>query len=82
MVRDPPCNAPVRPLVWSGKTPHAEEQLSLRATATKPTGPGAQALRQEEPPPSEAWAPQQVVAPAATTRASRRTATKAQHSQT
>ena len=64
---------------WSGKIPHATEQLSLCATTTeparhnywahvprllKPVCPRAHAPQQEKPPQWEACAPQQRVAPA------------------
>ena len=49
---------------WSGKIPHAMEQLSLPAATTEAHAPRARAPQQEKPPRGEAHAPQQRVASA------------------
>ena len=56
---------------WSGKIPHAVEQLSpwpqllsMRAITTEALAPRAHAPQQEKPPQWEARAPQPRVAPA------------------
>ena len=47
---------------WSGKIPHAAEQLSLCATTTEARVPRARAPQQKKPPQWEARAPQRRVA--------------------
>ena len=49
---------------WSGKIPHASEQLSLYATTTEARVPRARALQQEKPLQWEVCTPQRRVAPA------------------
>ena len=49
---------------WSGKIPHAAEQLSPRATTTEACAPRAHAPQQEKPLQGEARALQRRVAPA------------------
>ena len=49
---------------WSGKIPHAPEQLSPRATTDEAHAPRAGAQQEERPPQREAHAPQRGVAPA------------------
>ena len=49
---------------WSGKIPHATEQLSPCATTTEAQAPRACALQQEKPPQWEARTQQRRVAPA------------------
>ena len=46
---------------WSGKIPHAQEQLSLCTATAEAHGPGAHALQHEKPLQREAHAPQQRV---------------------
>ena len=64
MVKNPPANAGHRFELWSGKIPHATEQLSPRATTTEARTPRACALQQEKPPQWEARAPQGRIASA------------------
>ena len=49
---------------WSGKIPHAAEQLSPCAKTTEALMPRARALQQEKPPQWEDCTPQRRVAPA------------------
>ena len=61
---------------WSGKIPHAAEQLSPCATTTEARTPRARAPQQEKPPQREASAPRRRAAPACRTRESPHAATK------
>ena len=64
VVKNPPANAGDHGFEpWSGKIPHAVEQLSPCATTTEACAPRACALQQEKPPQWEALTPQQRVAP-------------------
>ena len=83
MVKNPPGNAEDLGSVdhWSGKSPHAAEQLSQGATTTKACTPRAHALQQEKPLQQEASTPQWGVAPTPCTRESPCAAAKTQHSQ-
>ena len=71
---------------WSGKIPHAMEQLSPRATATEARVPGARAPQQEKPPQWEAHCSEKPVhrndkqPPLTATRESLSAATKTQRS--
>ena len=74
--------------LWSGKIPHAVEQLSRRATATgsvcaanEACTPRLCASPQEKPPQKEACAQQQGVPPLSTIRESLHKATKTERSQ-
>ena len=64
--KNPPANAgDMGPIPGRGtKIPHAEEQLSLRATTTKLPCPRACAPQQEKPPQQEVHAPQPRADPA------------------
>ena len=66
---------------WSGKIPHATEQLSLCATTTEACAPRSCAPQQEKSLQWEARAPQWRVAPRAATRESPHAAMKTQSSQ-
>ena len=78
---------------WSGKTPHAAEQLSPWATTTEPVlyGPGsrnywapeprARALRREQPAQTEACTPHLESSPRSLQLETARAAMKTQHSQ-
>ena len=51
VVKNPPANSGDTGFEpWSGKTPHAAEQLSPCATTTEAYAPTARALQQEKPP--------------------------------
>ena len=51
LVKNPPANAGGHGFEpWSGKIPHAAEQLSPRATTTEAHVPRARAPQQEKPP--------------------------------
>ena len=64
VVENLPANAGVHGFEsWSGKIPHAAEQLSLWATTTEARAHRACAPQQEKPPQWEARAPQRRVAP-------------------